>query len=78
MSKEITIEHNGKELKGVPYKDFLTFKRWRKEGKSVKKGEKSCYQSVSYPVIKDKKTGKERKVPMVYHLFHISQVQPIK
>lgn len=70
----VTIKANGRTYTGKLYEDFLTFKRWKKLGKSVKKGEKSCYKSISFPKIEDKKTGKCVKIPKTYYLFHFSQV----
>ena len=71
---EKTITANGKEYVGVPHIDFLTFGKWRAIGKRVKKGEKSCYKSVSFPKSTDK-DGNEKSFPRVYNLFHRSQVE---
>ena len=73
----VTIEKNGQSYTGVPYKDFKTFNLWRKAGYKVKKGMKSVYKSISFPKVKDKKTGEEKSFPKTYHLFHLSQVERV-
>ena len=73
-SNVVTITKDGKKFSGVPYEDFRTFRGWISVGKRVKKGEKTCYQSVSFPKMKDRKTGDVRSYPKTYSLFHISQV----
>ena len=73
-SNSVTIEKNGKKFTGVPFEDFRTFRGWVAVGKRVKKGEKTCYQNVSFPKMKDRKTGDVRSFPKTYSLFHVSQV----
>jgi len=70
----VSIESNGRTYTGNLYEDFLTFKRWKKLGKSVKKGEKSCYKSLTFIPVEDKTNDKIKKIPKIYHLFHFSQV----
>jgi hypothetical protein len=62
---------------GLPYVDAKTFKKWREEGLSVKKGAKSVLQSVTWihPKGKNGDDDESKLFPKVYHLFHRSQVE---
>ena len=73
------------KLKGIPYIDCKTFNGWRENGFKVKKNSKSKIQGITWIGIE--KDGGEVETeneepkhlyPKVYHLFHKSQVEPLK
>jgi len=76
---------------GYPYVDCKTFNKWKDSGFKVKKGEKSRISAIVWIDNYTKKeiddtTGQEIEklivldhvLPKAYHLFHKSQVEPIK
>ena len=71
----VTVTKDGKKYTGKPYVDFKTFQGWKAEGRTVKKGQKTIYQSVSFPKGTDKKSGETKSFPRTYSLFHYSQTQ---
>lgn len=66
------MEHKG--LSGVPLIDAKTYVAWKNDGYSVKKGEKAFYKSISY--VDDEIKG--ITFPVVYCLFHRSQVEKLE
>ena len=78
---KIQLEKLG--LKGIPYIDCKTFAGWKKNGYTVKKGQKSKINGITFLRIEPKKEDKEKEkeskngflIPKAYKLFHISQVE---
>jgi len=69
-------------LTGNPYVDCKTYEGWKKAGFKVIKGEKSKINGITWLSFsgRNPKTSKKEDVvyPKLYHLFHSSQVEPIK
>lgn len=67
---------------GLPYIDCKTFNGWKETGFKVKKGEHSKIDGIVWLEVKsNKETEDDEKLdvyPKLYHLFHRSQVEPIK
>ena len=78
------MEHLG--LEGVPFIDVKTFLGWKEEGRTVRKGEKALYQSVSFNKIENFKENSDGtyevsetfRAGKVYSLFHRSQTDESK
>ena len=71
-------------LEGLPYIDCKTFNGWKEVGFKVRKGEKSKLEGIVWlhPITKNE-LGEEEELdesiyPKIYHLFHKSQIEPIK
>lgn len=60
-----------------PKANCFTFKQWKKNGYSVRKGEKAL-KSYTYVEVKDKETDEVRKVRKTVWLFYEAQVEPSK
>lgn len=73
------LEMKSKGLSGYPYLHCRTFKKWLADGLKVKKGEKAILEGVAWkhPIDKDGKEDEDYMYPMVYKLFHYSQVEEI-
>jgi len=73
------MEHAG--LDGTPYLDAKTFKGWKANGYTVKKGEKSKLRGITWISVDSKQdpANKEKsfKMPKAYNLFHKSQVKEL-
>ena len=66
------------EIKGTPYIDCKTYKKWMEEGFRVKKGEKSILKGIVWMPKKIKEKNKEEEeifFPKQYSLFHRKQVE---
>jgi hypothetical protein len=69
-------------MEGLPYIDAKTFQGWHEAGFTVRKGEHSTLNGLTWVAAKTKNeaTGKEESkfaFPKQYFLFHRSQVQPL-
>lgn len=70
-------------LAGLPVIDAKTFDGWKHSGFKVKKGEKSTLSGIVWVSVDGKLSAEdgEKKekhcYPKSYHLFHVSQVEPI-
>ena len=66
----------------IPRENTYTYKTWKTLGRQVKFGESGVPILIvtGTKMVKDEKTGKEKKVTKVYNVsvFHISQTVPIK
>ncbi len=65
-------------IKGTPYIDCKTYKKWMNEGFRVKKGEKSTLKGIVWMPKKIKEKNKEEEevfFPKQYSLFHRKQVE---
>ena len=65
-------------IKGTPYIDCKTYKKWMNEGFRVKKGEKSTLKGIVWMPKKVKEKNKEEEevfFPKQYSLFHRKQVE---
>lgn len=78
------LDMQRENLEGLPYIDCKTFKGWVESGYKVKKGEKSKIDGLVWlhPKSKDE-NGEEVEnedllYPKLYHLFHKTQVMPIR
>jgi hypothetical protein len=60
-----------------PKTNCFTFKQWRTNGYTVKRGEKSL-RSYTLVEVKDKKTEAIRKIRKTVCLFYQTQVEPLK
>ena len=73
------MDHAG--LDGTPYLDAKTFKGWKDNGYTVKKGEKSKLRGITWISVNSKPdpANKEKgfKMPKAYNLFHKSQVKEL-
>ena len=72
-------------MDGLPHIDCKTFNGWRENGFKVKKNSKSKIQGITWIGIErdegEVETENEESkylYPKVYHLFHKSQVEPLK
>jgi hypothetical protein len=80
------LQMEAKGLEGMPYLDAKTFKGWMKNGYCVNKGEHSLLTGIVWRLPKVKVEGKwvdddddnNYRLPMVYKLFHKTQVSPLK
>ena len=73
----ISMEQNGYD--GIPYLDCKTFNGWKGTGFSVKRGEHSNIDGMTWIKAEPKEGQGEDDgflFPKVYRLFHRSQVEP--
>lgn len=66
-------------LEGLPYLDAKTFKGWKENGFTVRKGEHSTLKGITWVGVggketDDTETNFDYMIPRQYHLFHRSQV----
>lgn len=80
VSSDMTLKDDkGNLYTGKPYVDFKTFGGWLKDGRAVKKGEKSLYTGISFMKGTEKENPeKVVSFPKSYYLFHFSQTQECK
>lgn len=77
----VSLQMRSLGLDGIPYRDCKTFKGWKDEGHSVKKGEKSRISGIVWIHPQHKNTDGEIEenmdylFPKEYHLFHRTQVK---
>lgn len=73
------ISMEQQNLEGMPYIDCKTYKNWQENGFTVKKGEKSKIDGITW--IASKKKDEDEENPMLYpkryRLFHRSQVEAL-
>ena len=71
-----SMEQNG--FSGLPYIDCKTYKGWKESGFTVKKGEKSKIDGITWLLTKKKTEDSEDVLyPKMYRLFHKSQVEEV-
>ena len=74
----VSMQMKAQGLDGLPYLDAKTFKGWRDNGFSVKKGQHSTLSGVTWISAGEDADGKASFVfPKEYKLFHRSQVKEI-
>lgn len=70
-------------LDGLPYLDCKTYQGWVDNGFQVRKGEKSTIDGLTWREVENKKSDNQKDdddnymMPVAYHLFHRTQVDPI-
>ncbi len=89
--KMVAMQMHAQKLDGIPYLDAKTFKGWKENGFTVKKGESSTLSGITWigaepnnsdagKLLPSGDITEEKKgfiFPKAYHLFHRSQVEAI-
>jgi hypothetical protein len=81
----VAAQMKAQGLEGIPYIDARTFQGWKECGFQVRRGEHSTLSGITWikALTETESTepegeGKGFVFPKEYHLFHLSQVEPIQ